>query len=51
MAKNVECSINVDANELIKQIGSISNRSSYSEQYLDNNQCRWISCQYDGILN
>ena len=50
MSITVNFDINVDANTLIQQVGSATNRSSYNDRYFDGNQGRWISCQSDGIL-
>ena len=50
MSKNVKLDMKVDVNELIRQIGSLTDRTSINDQYLDNNQCRWISGQSNGIL-
>lgn len=50
MSLNVNLPINVDANKLIEQIGTASNRNSYNDRYFDDNNGRWISCQANGIL-
>ena len=50
MSKNVSLSIDVNVNELIKQVCSATDRSSLNDQWLDNNQGRWISCQSGGLL-
>ena len=50
MSKTVSFNIDVDANKLIEQVGSATNRNSYNDRYFDNNNGRWISCQANGIL-
>lgn len=50
MSKTLELKIDVNVNELIKQIGSLGQRSSYNDQYFDKNNGRFISCQDNGIL-
>ena len=50
MSKNVSLDINVDANQLINQVTTATNRNSLNSRYFDNNQGRFISCQSGGIL-
>ena len=50
MSINLNFNINVDANELLEQITSSTQRTSFSDQWLDDNKCRWIHGQGGGLL-
>lgn len=44
----INLNINVDANQLINQIGGIAERHSYNDRMLDNGKARFISFQSNG---
>ena len=50
MSKILNLNITVAADELINLVARTMKRNSLSDQYFDNNQGRFISCQAGGIL-
>ena len=50
MSKILNLNINIAADELINLVAGKLKRNSLSDQYFDNNQGRFISCQTGGIL-
>lgn len=50
MSKNVSFDISVDANKLIDQITSSTERGSLNSRYFDGDQGRFVSCQAGGLL-
>ena len=50
MSKTLNFGINIDATQIIQTIVNTTQKSSYNDRYIDNNQGRWISCQAGGFL-